>query len=86
MCGPRLRRMVQFRMRPSEQGSTMSAGNADLKASIKAVYSSSVIVPAVTAALLTTRVVDPIPAVLIAFQMGPELPSERPYNTVSKWR
>ena len=77
-------RMVQLRMRPSEQGSTTSAGSADLKASIKAVYSSSVIVPAVIAALLTTRVVEPMPAVFITFQMGPELPSERPYSTVSK--
>ena len=39
-----------------------------------------------TAALLMVIVVDPMPAAFIAFQMGPELPSERPYNTVSRWR
>jgi hypothetical protein len=37
--------------------------------------------PAVTAALLMVIVVAPIPAAFMAFQMGPELPSERPYNT-----
>ena len=50
--------MVQLRMRPSEQGSTTSAGSADLKVAINAVYSASVMVPDVTAALLTTWLVD----------------------------
>ena len=78
--------IVQLRMRPSELGSTTSAGSADLNASINAAYSASVIVPAVTAALLTAMVVEPMPAAFITFQMGPELPSERPYSTVSRWR
>ena len=71
-------RMVQLRMRPNEQGSTTSAGSADLKVSINAVYSASVMVPDVTAALLTTKVVDPMPAAFITFQIGPLEPSERP--------
>ena len=79
-------KIVQLRMRPSEQGSTTSAGRADLKVSMMALNSSSVTRPAVTAALLMVIVVDPMPAAFIAFQMGPELPSERPYNTVSRWR
>ena len=65
-------------MRPNEQGSTTSAGSADLKVSINAVYSASVMVPDVTAALLTTKVVDPMPAAFITFQIGPLEPSERP--------
>ena len=69
---------MQLRMRPSEHGSTTSAGKADLKASRRAVYSASVMVPDVTADLLTTKVVDPIPAVFMTFQMGPLEPSERP--------
>ena len=71
-------RMVQLRMRPNEQGSTTSAGSADLNVSINAVYSASVMVPDVTAALLTTKVVDPMPAAFITFQIGPLEPSERP--------
>ena len=71
-------RMVQFLMRPSELGSTTSAGSADLKDSMIALNSASVMVPAVTAALLTAMVVAPMPATFITFQMGPLDPSERP--------
>jgi len=53
---------------------------------MRALYSSSVMVPAVTAALLIGNVVEPIPAAFIVFQMGPLEPSERPYSTVSRWR
>ena len=79
-------KIVQLRMRPSEQGSTTSAGRADLKVSMMALNSSSVMRSAATAALLTVIVVAPMPAAFIAFQMGPLEPSERPYRTVSRWR
>ena len=78
--------MVQLRMRPSELGSTTSAGRADLKTSMIALNSSSVMVPSMTAALLIGMVVAPIPAVFITFQIGPLEPSERPYRTVSRCR
>ena len=71
-------RMVHWRMRPREDGSTMSAGRADLKTSSNALYSASVMRLAATDALLTTRVVAPMPAVFIIFQMGPLDPSDRP--------
>ena len=70
--------MVQLRMRPNEHGSTTSAGSADLKVSMMALNSTSVMVPAVTAALLIVIVVDPMPAAFITFQIGPLEPSERP--------
>ena len=70
--------MVQLRMRPSELGSTMSAGRADLNDSMIALNSTSVIVSAMTAALLIAIVVAPMPAAFITFQMGPLDPSERP--------
>ena len=76
--------MVQLRMRPSELGSTTSAGSADLKVSMMALNSASVMVPAVTAALLMVIVVEPIPAAFITFQIGPLDPSERPKSTVSR--
>ena len=41
-------------------------------------YSASVMRLAATDALLTTRVVAPMPAVFIIFQMGPLDPSDRP--------
>jgi hypothetical protein len=62
-------------MCPSQQGSTTSAGSADLKVSINAVYqwySASVMVPDVTAALLTTNVVDPMPLAASGCSSGDE--------------
>ena len=43
-----------------------------------ALNSASVMIPAITAALLIAIVVAPIPAAFITFQIGPLDPSERP--------
>ena len=55
-------RMVHWRMRPREEGSTTSDGRVLLKQSSNALYSPSVMRPDTTLVLLTARVVDPIPA------------------------
>ena len=49
-----------------------------MKDSMIALNSASVIISAMTAALLIAIVVAPMPAEFITFQMGPLDPSERP--------
>ena len=70
--------MVQLRMRPREEGSTMSPGRDDRNSAISAVYSASVRTPEVVDALLTGIAVDPIPDWFINFQIGPLVPSTLP--------
>ena len=77
---------VQLRMRPSEHGSTTSAGSASLKILIRSVNSTWVSIEEETACLFTANAVAPMPEELSSFQIGPELPSTRPYSTVSRCR
>ena len=77
---------VQFRMRPSELGSTMSAGSASLNTRMSTSNSGCMMCPVATAALLIINAVGPRPVDDRIFQMGPLLPSVRPYRRVSRWR
>ena len=71
--------MVQWRMRPADEGSTTPAGIDERKSEIMASYSGSVMCPAVTLFLETESAVLPIPASESSFQMGEvEPPSLRP--------
>mmetsp|Transcript_25615 Transcript_25615/g.58293 ORF Transcript_25615/g.58293 Transcript_25615/m.58293 type:complete len:266 (-) Transcript_25615:35-832(-) len=79
-------RIVQWRMRPRLLGSTMSLGRDALNSLIIALYSVSVMVPAVTDCLQMERVVLDMPVWLSSFQRGPDEPSMRPYSTASRWR
>ena len=51
-----------------------------------ALNSSSVMTPAAMEGLETGRVVLPMPARFISFQMGPDEPSVLPKSTASRWR